>query len=43
MEVYTQRTIIIQAVNSFNITDVVLTFDKPKRKAINKMHYYGVY
>lgn len=37
------RTIVLQAINSFNNTDVVLTFDKPKKKRSNNQNsfYWG--
>ena len=34
------RTIVLQAINSFNNADVVLTFDKPKRKRSNSQNAY---
>jgi len=34
------RTIVLQAINSFNNSDVVLTFDKPKRKRSNQQNAY---
>jgi len=38
------RNIVLQAINSFNNTDVVLTFDKPKKKRSNAQnrYYYGM-
>jgi len=38
------RTIVLQAINSFNNADVVLTFDKPKKKRSNNQNsfYWGV-
>ena len=34
------RTLVLQAIKSFNNTDVVLTFDKPKRKRSNSQNSY---
>lgn len=35
------RTIVLQAISSFNNSDVILTFDKPKRKrSVNQNSYY---
>ena len=34
------RTIVLQAINSFNNADVVLTFDKPKKKRSNSQNSY---
>lgn len=38
------RNIVLQAINSFNNADVVLTFDKPKKKRSNNQNsfYWGV-